>query len=77
MFNITKRPEGVSSTVPIYNVNARGRRGNIVQCYPAVEYDFTPADLTVQMEEYLHFQWSGSDYNQVCACGCECVRVRV
>ena len=64
VFNITKRPSGVSSTASIWNVNVRGRRGNIVQCYPAVEYDFTPADLEVNMEDYIHFQWSGSDYNQ-------------
>jgi hypothetical protein len=64
IFNITKRPAGISSAIPIHNVNVRGRRGNIVQCYPAVEYDFTPVDLTVQKEHYLHFQWSGSDFNQ-------------
>lgn len=64
VFNITKRPEGVSSSASIWNVNVRGRRGNIVQCYPAVEYDFTPTDLSVNMEEYVHFQWVGSDFNQ-------------
>merc|ERR1711916_326490 len=37
--------------------------GNIVQTYPAVEYDFVPNYLTAGTQDFVHFQWTGSDYN--------------
>jgi len=63
MFHIRPRPDGMTSTVPIYNINVRGKRGNIVQVYPAVEYDFVPVDLEVVAGDYIHFQWTGCDTN--------------
>jgi hypothetical protein len=37
--------------------------GNIVQTFPAHEYDFWPKRLKVQNGEYIHFQWTGSNNN--------------
>jgi len=62
VFQIRARPEHVKEET-IYNVNTRGKRGNIVQAYPAVEYDFVPQELSVNNGDYLHIQWSGSDFN--------------
>lgn len=62
-FKITKRPSNLAPGARIYNLNVRGRRGNIVQAYPGVECDFTPNNLEVTKADYIHFQWTGSDHN--------------
>jgi len=51
----------VAGDKSLLNVNVRGKRGNIVQTFPAVEYDFEPNDFSMQQGECVHFQWGGSN----------------
>jgi len=61
VFYIKKRPSNIPPSAQIFNLNVRGRRGNIVQAYPAVEHDFVPLHLKVKKGDYIHIQWTGND----------------
>lgn len=61
-FNIIKRPSSLDK-VKIHNINVQGKRGNIAQVRNCIEYDYVPNNITITHDDYLHFQWIGSDYN--------------
>lgn len=60
VFYIKKRPAAFNNK-NIFNLNVRGKRGNIVQTYPSVEYDFVPNRLHVKVGDLVHLQWTGSN----------------
>ena len=59
IFKLLPRPNAVKDDDVIYNLNIRGKRGNIVQVYPAVEYDFIPKRLRITSTDLVHIQWTG------------------
>ena len=73
VFKLKARPSGnkynIEDTDTIYNLNVRGKRGNIVQTYPAVEYDFVPNKLTVNENDLVHIQWTGMMMTSYCQNG--------
>ncbi|XP_041348276.1 protein DD3-3-like [Gigantopelta aegis] len=60
VFLLRPRPPALNRE-KIFNLNVRGKRGNIVQVYPAVEYDFAPSYLNINEGDLVHIQWTGSN----------------
>ncbi|XP_028417459.1 protein DD3-3-like isoform X2 [Dendronephthya gigantea] len=65
LFKLMPRPTSVSDYDVIRNLNVRGKRGNIVQAFPAVEYDFVPKRMTIESTSLLHIQWTATDRNNI------------
>jgi hypothetical protein len=61
-FEIVPRDPSLDDTT-IKSLEVQGKRGNIVQVYPAVEYDFRPRVLQVTTDDAIHFHWAGSNTN--------------
>jgi len=61
VFYIRSRPAAIPQGAKVYNLNVRGKRGNIVQTFPSVEYDFQPSRLSVLPTDFIHVQWTGSN----------------
>lgn len=64
VFSIMKKPATAPAAQRNFNtlnVNVRGKRGNIVQTFPAMEYDFEPNDFVMSQQQCVHFQWTGSN----------------
>jgi hypothetical protein len=62
-FVLKSRPANLNDKI-IHNINVRGKRGNIVQVYPAVEYDFIPKRVTIRSTDWIHMQWTGTVFKR-------------
>lgn len=61
IFKLVNRPNEIPDNQVLHNIIVRGKRGNIVQTFPAVEYDFVPNNLQINNGDAVQFQWTGSN----------------
>jgi len=54
-------PPGALQNRVLKNLNVQGKRGNIVQTFPAVEYDYWPKFLDTRVGECAVISWTGSN----------------
>jgi len=53
--------QALANNVDVQNVVIQGKRGNIVQTFPAVEYDFYPKTVETYVGDCIAMQWTGSN----------------
>ena len=45
----------------VENLQVKGKRGNIVQTAPNMEYEFSPSRLEINADTLVHIQWAGAN----------------
>lgn len=64
IFKLRPRPENQKlQETDIHVISVRGKRGNIVQTFPAVEYDYVPTVLNIKNGQAVQFVWTGSNHH--------------
>jgi len=62
-FIVSARGADVPDDATLKLLTVRGKRGNIVQVYPATEYLYHPETFYIKEGEYAHIEWTGSNTN--------------
>lgn len=57
VFNLV--PQNLKTSQPIKYILGIGKRGNIEEAFPSMEYRFVPEKLTVTTDQYVCFAWAG------------------
>jgi len=60
VMTMISRPAALNNKV-LHNLNVQGKRGNIVQTFPAVEYDYWPKFLETKRGDCAVMSWTGSN----------------
>jgi len=63
VFRIEPRPDSIPEDAEIKLQTVSGKRGNIVQTFPAHEYFFVPEVAYLETNDYIHHMWTGSNTN--------------
>jgi len=64
IFTVTEKNAAMKAAIgtgKVFNQFVQGKRGNIVQTFPAVEYDFFPKTLYMNVGDCVSWQWTGSN----------------